>query len=217
MSHSPLVLIPCAGRGTRVGQPQAKEMLIENETQQPLIFASLDLCLKYQWPAHIITRVEKTNLIDYARNFAQQNQLTISIQTISDSKEWPDTLLQSEKFWCSQNLVLLPDTRWQPEDITKILIDTLQTHDFGYATFQPSDFQKWGFVKIHNESCEIYEKPSALPDDFKAWGLFSFRKNFGRKLLQAHLDSQIQKCSQKISGKGIAFNLESFKDLTRGE
>ena len=93
MSLETKIIIPAAGFGTRVGSPEAKEMLILQD-QQPLIDFAIQLAKENQAVAHVITRKEKKSLIAHL-----QNQTAVNIQLIEPSKEWPDTILKSKDFW----------------------------------------------------------------------------------------------------------------------
>lgn len=97
---TPTVLIPAAGFGKRVGSPSAKELL-PDEDGQPIIAWALRQVAKRGWHAHVITRPAKQPLLEYLEK-QKNNGLSLSIQLIEGSSEWPDSLLQSRQHWSGQ-------------------------------------------------------------------------------------------------------------------
>ena len=100
----PLLLLPAAGFGTRVGSPNAKEIFF-GANGGPLIEASLHQARLRDWAVHVITRKEKTDLLNYLKEYQnkyfnpdQVDGFNISIQIIEPSREWPDTLLKSKDY-----------------------------------------------------------------------------------------------------------------------
>ncbi len=88
-SHG-LILIPAAGYGTRMGSPPAKEILHAPDTQSPLIERALSLTKKLGCRAHVITRKEKTSLIEYVIDYSNHNHLETTIQIVNPTREWPE-------------------------------------------------------------------------------------------------------------------------------
>src|SRR3990167_336203 len=105
------MLIPAAGLGTRVGSPEAKEMLprpagvsFENE---PMITMALQLAAECEAKPHVITREEKVSLVKYLSKMrtplADLIAPPISVQLVGATREWPDTLLLSRPAWSDYN------------------------------------------------------------------------------------------------------------------
>lgn len=212
-----LLLLPCAGFGRRVGSPLIKEMLPIGLNSRPLIDFSLNVAIQYQFDVHLITRSEKRTLVEYAKQFLSGSSVRFTFQDIDPSKEWPDTLLKSVKYWHEENLVVLPDTQWTPLESVQEVADQLKVVDATYGTFEAADFKTWGFVSAGLSSLKICEKPQTpLSSDFKAWGLMAFRGNAGESILRAHLESTITHEIQTLPLSSLAINLKSFRDLTRG-
>lgn len=214
---SGVVLIPCAGFGNRVGRPPAKELLIDPETQRPMIERSLKEAHRLGFRAHIITRKEKTSLVDTVENIAQNLHLNYSLQFVEPTQEWPDTLMQSYPFWEDQNLVLLPDTQWTANLASEILIQNLSEADISYGVFNPPSLTTWGCVKVENESqFSLCEKPTSPNlSEFSAWGLMAFRRDTGLLALNAHLKSTFDHQIHTLNARMKVFKLDNFKDLTR--
>ena len=209
-----LILVPAAGFGRRVGSPEAKELLPRPDGRLFIDQVLLD-GLRLQIPVHVITRKEKASLIEYLENFKKQNDHLISIQLVESSKEWPDTLLQSEDQWYEENLVYLPDMEFSPDSAPGNLFDSLKDKDAGFATFAVDDPRKWGVIAQNENQFSLCEKPTIVKREM-AWGLFSFRKNIGKNLLSAILESTFDHQWKSLNLKIAEVQLENYKDLSRG-
>jgi len=210
MSLETKIIIPAAGFGTRVGSPEAKEMLILQD-QQPLIDFAIQLAKENQAVAHVITRKEKKSLIAHL-----QNQTAVNIQLIEPSKEWPDTILKSKDFWGDYNILILPDTRFAPTSIIPQLISDLSNHDITVGYFEPNQLDSWGAFDITSSSYRLIEKPKQEnTKNLKAWGIIGFRKNIGEELFKLILESTLDHQFKSTSFSFKATALEFFNDLTR--
>lgn len=207
-------IIPSAGLGIRAGSPNAKEVL-NNADGRPLIEFSLLLARKYQCRAHVITRKEKTSLLNYLDNFDH-----VDIQIIGPSKEWPDTILQSQNHWGEKNIILLPDTYFSPVNIINQLILDLNDVDISLATFNPPCKKTWGVINTASPFYECCEKPNidyALNDSIKAWGLLAFTQSSGKEILSTLLETTFDHEWKKTALTFRHHSLEHFIDLTRGD
>jgi len=169
---APLVLIPAAGFGTRVGSPAAKELFL-NASGSPLIAFGLDQARLRGWPVHVITRKEKTELIRYLEDYRQMWSVDVEIQLIEPSREWPDTLLKSQPFWREKNLLCLPDTVFEPLEVWDQLANS--TADLAAATFQPPDLAAAVFdPKKKQPSIPTVKDPSISNHRsfLSTWGVF---------------------------------------------
>ncbi len=202
-------LIPAAGFGRRVGSPLAKELLPHPKTQRPMIAECLARCP--QGKRHVITRPEKTNLIE----FLHLHHPDVNIQLIENSKEWPETLLLSQPHWTARNVVLLPDTDFMPLNALPELASSLVQSAVGFATFEVNDPSVWGLVDFNNEGFAIAEKPRQAPHGAKAWGLLGFQASVGVKLLSYLLESTQNHQWKTFDFSFAQVNLESFCDWTR--
>lgn len=212
MDQKPLVLLPAAGFGTRVGSPNAKEIM-QGPDGRPLIEKALKQALARHWPVHLITRKEKTSLIQYLNEFKISTGLELHIQLIEPSREWPESILKSKSFWRSRNLLCLPDTDFSPNDIWDRLVAS--ESPISAAVFQPKDFSTWGVLRKTQKGTEICEKPRELKTEMQAWGLLSFTPDAGETLLQAQLESTFHHQWIEIPYQSEFLNLDSFEDLTR--
>lgn len=200
-----------------MGSPAAKELL-PDAYGQPLIQWALELAANRDWKAHVITRDSKQPLLEYLEK-RKQAGLKLSIQLIEDSTEWPDTLLQSQPYWDDQNLVILPDTRFEPTTVLDELQETLaRGADAAFALFDTPEFATWGVIDPKQR--RLCEKPqedaqALLAKGCKAWGAFGFQKNAGTELLSQMLASTFDHTWKTLPPRSQFVNLLTFEDLTR--
>jgi dTDP-glucose pyrophosphorylase len=206
------VLIPAAGFGKRVGSPPAKELLFHENEGAPMIQWGLDLVKKSQMKAVVITRSQKTTLLDYLEK--ARNAYPIDICLIDSSEEWPHTILQSQAYWGEKNFVLLPDTRFAPLNILTQMSEALDSADVCFATFHVEDKKTWGVIQPTKDGWSVAEKPGAWETNAQAWGLFSFR-TFGKNLLEQMISSGRDHQFKPIYGKVQTLSLSHFVDVTR--
>jgi|SRR5271165_5519077 len=199
-----LCIIPAAGLGSRMSMKhnESKEMLIDPCTHEPIIKWGLDLCKKHHIEPLVVTRKEKQDLIDY---LALQGVNTLIIEP---SGEWPTTVLASERLWYDNNILLLPDTRFQPENTIKHVEDALLLDKPAvFALHSVPDVSKWGMVDL-NGYCE---KPNDNHSGW-AWGLIGFKDYCGEELFSEMLDKGIY---NEHAGFPNFLFLDKFTDLTR--
>jgi len=227
-----LCLIPAAGFGKRVGQPQAKEMLIDPENGEPLINWSIRVALNFGLKPLVITRPEKTNLIEYLKREWPEAEIFL----INSSREWPHSLLLSEAQWVDVNLMLLPDTRFGPIELVSSLIEDCRTKAFdaSFAYFETSESLKtWGVLDLDEFSyrkniwtpkdagsqIRICEKPIieqlSAKHPYYPWGFFAFRKKIGQELFSGLLNSSFSHEWFELNGTVNLHQLSYFKDMTR--
>lgn len=162
-------IIPCCGLGTRMSMPldQSKEMLLEDD--KPLIQYSLDLCKQYDLEPLVLTRAEKTDLTKYL----EVNNIKYII--MKPGKEWAETVYNSQEHWANHNILLLPDTRFEPSIVINQIKEALK---FGaqacFAIHQVEDISQWGFVTKY-----IYCEKPKIKTSGTAWGVIGFTKAAG--------------------------------------
>ena len=222
-SIKPLVILPAAGFGSRVGFPEAKELIL-GPSGEPLITLALNQARLRKWPVHVITRKEKKSLIEFLEYYSDRNQMEIGIQIIDPSQEWPETVLQSQEVWHDKNLLCLPDTEFEPVEIWDRLIENLQGDvDVAMAVFESQDYGSWGVVRsLPDGRLEICEKPQGnqerplQKENIQAWGLSAFTKRGGVELLSVQLKSTFDHSWVGLRAQARLFKLAQFRDLTRG-
>lgn len=210
----PLLILPAAGFGRRVGSPPAKELLINPFTQRPLIDFYLDLAKSFSLDVLVITRKDKVELVDYLR--AKGN---LSVLLIGESLEWPDTVLKSKDWWREKNILALPDTYFSPLDTISDLVRSLDEFTFVAGTFDVLRPNTWGVLEKAGKHYFVGEKPENWIElekkNGKAWGLLGFQKSVGALLFNILLESNMQKKWIQWPYDCKEHPLEFFKDLTR--
>ncbi len=195
-------IIPCAGFGTRMNMKpnESKEMLLDSDGQH-LIDHILMLCNIYNLKPLIITRAEKIDLIEYC------DKRGIETLIISPFGEWPDTILASESKWHTNNILILPDTRFEPTSIiAQLEQDLLNGARASIALHTITDATKWCVIQNY----DIIEKPD-LSLSSMAMGLIAFNKHEGYRLFKT-----ISKRNNPYHLMDASFQyLTSFKDITR--
>lgn len=219
MKKAVKVILPAAGFASRMGFPEAKEILINPQTGIEFIEFSLVQATKLQADVVVITRPEKKILLSWLEKRALSYPQKISIQLTGPTQEWPETVLKSQEMWGDFNWLILPDTDWTP---VNALIDSLnevrkKNPEVVYFTF-PSSGQSWGFIKGQNNGNQIQlcEKPVELLSGFEAWGIIGFQKESGKELFTKHLQSTLDHQVKTLNVKYQLFSLQSFNDRTRG-
>ncbi len=194
-------IIPSAGYGTRMSMKpnESKEMLIDS-TGKPVIQYSLDLCSKYGLEPIIITRKEKTDLINYVQGNA-------TLHIIEPFGEWPDTVLSSSKLWGKRNILILPDTRFSPDSVLQDISDQLALGCKSVTAYHNvTDPTKWCVI----DNYKLTEKPLAS-NSSAALGLIGFEAIEGH-----HIFNGLKRRSEPVDLIDAGFvRLDSFIDITR--
>jgi len=221
MMQSPLVILPCAGFGRRVGAPNSKELLPLRQGR-PLIEEPLDLAHQLGWWALVLTRPEKTTLVKYLQVEAKSGVDTL---IVPETREWPETMLLSQAKWADWNLLVLPDTDYDPKDIWLRMFRLIDSQtSLVVANHQVLDRSTWGAHDIgasidagSQGSVRLSEKALAGPGS--AWGLILFRKDIGAALFEGFIASresgQPVSCPEIKKSAVKATALSGFRDLTR--
>ncbi len=218
----PLLILPAAGLGRRVGSPPAKELLLGPDGQ-PLIDWWLDLSESLEWPTLVIIRHAKVALQKHlqARQLRRQDcgKSKLTIALIEPSKEWAETPLRAKAYWRQRNILAFPDSRFSPVGAIVALNDELAQNSGCFATFAVDDGRQWGLINCNPAQqrlliCDKPTEPSGKVGDL-AFGLLGFREDMGVVLLEALLDSHFDHQWREVRGKFSQVPLESYVDLTR--
>lgn len=196
-------IIPCAGFGTRMKVPanKSKEMLKDPYKKGKFIIDySLEICKIFKLDPLIITRKEKTDLKQYI--FNRQSKF---IDIIPEG-EWYNSVLKSKDHWEEDNLLILPDTRFQS---WKVIDEIQQGLKLGnnavFALHTVTDPHKWGII----EDYKVLEKPDMIGKR-QAWGLIGFKRSYGEELFFTMKEKSVT-----LDNVGFCY-LSFFKDITRG-
>lgn len=200
------VIIPCAGYGTRMGMEpdKSKELLIDPSRNKPLIDYSLELCKGHGYDPFVITRREKTDLIDYL----DENSVEYMFST--GNGEWMDSVLQTESYWGEHNLLVFPDTKFSTiEVIREMEMDMKIGSLASIALHKVKEPNKWCIV----DNYWLMEKPMInphSPQTYWAFGLIMFHKSYGIKLFHSLSEDKYL----RLENTSFKY-LDIFVDLTR--
>lgn len=198
-------IIPACGFGTRVGMlpNQSKELLLDSN-DKPLILWHLDNCWREGIEPVVLIRSEKTDLIRYL------NDKEVEVVIMPPGKEWAETIYNSKDHWSDLNILLLPDTRFEPLNSLKQVKESLL---FGcetvFAVHKVNDINKWGFI-VHDQFCEKPNYPDGIGGN--AWGIIGFSKAAGKEIFK--LMQNKNEFYYHTFDPNFIF-LDKFEDLTR--
>jgi hypothetical protein len=177
-----LVIIPAAGYGRRVqasitSLPLRSKELLPGPEGEPLINHCLQQAADHGLPVHLITRKEKIDLIEHVEKFCQEKEIPFAIQRIEPSREWPESILMSEKFWLEKNILCLPDTVYGPDSIFAHMLGLL---NWGSGAGVTGDaFQEKGQAERGSEISQFQGSVDLIvggfiPEEnsFSQWGFF---------------------------------------------
>lgn len=204
-----ICVIPAAGLGTRVGMKrhESKEMLYVKAEKQRVIDYSLKLCKKHGIRPIVVSREEKKDLNDYC------TKKGVDVCLIDDSKEWADSVYQSNPYWGESNILIFPDTRWENSDATikKIKFDMSRVGvRISLGVLEVEDMSKWCGLYYYNSTLiEKHIHMKSTPG--LAFGVIGFSKYAGLKTFEEiRVSGRVS-----IPPETQFFELEGFKDITR--
>ncbi|MBI04417.1 MAG: hypothetical protein CMI96_01205 [Pelagibacteraceae bacterium] len=179
------VILPAAGKGSRLLLPYPKELMKINESHS-LIDYTFDL-FKKKCKAQFVVVIneKKLSLIEYLSKY--KNIFNISFVFQKDRyKEITGAIKSAENLFSDYNLVLLPDTIVQLYRRKYLSLDEVvnRTKKTGFSFLYKKEnsiikLKQMGCLKIIDNKCENYEdKPTTKINDFNAfWAGFAFDKN----------------------------------------
>lgn len=200
-------IIPCAGKGTRMGSPEGgKELLPDPNTGEPLIYYSLRVARQHSLQPVCIVSPDKTELMFVIKRFSPDS--IIVVQQPKEGTEWPHSVLFSEKHWHNDvNLLILPDTRFNSQVIRPW--NDGYTHFYTHKTDEP---EKFGIVKWNiNGGLDTAEKPTGLTGSHYHWGLIKFNKTVGKQLFTCYSNRN----KWTTIKPSVMIPLWKFVDITR--
>jgi len=175
-------IIPCTTINSKSDniKDESNEMVYDSFINGPMIDYSLSLCNKFNLDPIIITHKNKTDLIDYVKD---KTEILIVDNTVTD---YFQSVLLSKGYWYNQNILLLPNIRFEPENALESLASFGSSKVvLGVHTVENST--KYGAIKIKDEEVFYANKPLTNETNF-AWGLISFKYDYGIELFNNMLD-----------------------------
>jgi len=197
-------ILPCAGYGTRMSMAtdKSKELLLDPSNNKPIIEYHLDICKQFNLNPLVISRPEKLDLIEYC------GLNKIDLMLSSHLGEWPRTVFLSNDYWEEDNILLLPDTRFEPISIiSNIKLDLSLGADISLGVHKVSQPYTWCIIKDY----KLFEKPQWLHGQHYAFGIIGFKRGAGLKLFD---ELERHKKTGLLTKTSLQY-LDNFKDITR--
>ena len=179
------VIMPAAGKGTRLNLPYPKEIL-RLDKEQALIDYSFDFFRDYgrkDVEFVIVVNENKTEIIEYLAKYKDRYNISFTYQNPNEF-EYTGAIKSAKHLFGEHNVILLPDTimKLPPnvdlvEALEKSLTETGFTFFYKEET-NPEMLKTKGALFIDNENnVSIYEdKPEEGLERFNAfWCSFAFR------------------------------------------
>jgi len=181
-------LIPCAGKGSRLGMPFSKEMFpdVHNVNYRPIIMYTIDAMIR-AGIKHIIITVNprKTDLLKYLGN-GKQFGIDLTYCIHPEPKSLPESLNEAYHLIKDKRVVFaMPDTVIQPQNF---LTQALQYHlgntksEVTLGCFKAKNPTSVSVVDFDGEKVtNVIEKPKETNLQWM-WGMMVWNPVFSQKL-----------------------------------
>lgn len=228
MSSQLCVVIPCAGKGRRLGTPYPKELMCL-EQKKSVIDYSFDLLKNYNGSLRIIIVISQEHLdtVDYLSKYSDTFEIVFQFQK-SSLHELYGALMSAKGLFSKYNLLLFPDSILIPNGSPlQLLEDTMTLLDKGKPVFwtkseyDPSVFIREGALKTEPHDSQLIvidgmEKPTCEFDKYNAiWGAMAFAGSNAEECLAAM--AQVQRGASiadiPVLSHAFALKIKAFYDL----
>ncbi len=180
------VILPSAGKGTRLNLPYPKEILRLDDDN-----ALIDNCFNFfkdygrnQVDFIVVINEDKTDLIKYLSKYKDRYNISFVFQN-PDEQEYTGAIKSAYHIFGEHNLVLLPDTLMtlQPgKDLFTLVTEALEETGFSFLIKKEENkeiLKTKGSIYVNAEGSvvEYEDKPTTKVDMYNAfWCAFAFRK-----------------------------------------
>jgi len=180
------VILPCAGKGSRLGLPFSKE-IYSVEKDKSLIDYTFDLFKDFgRKDIHFIVTINesKLDLVEYLKKYKDRYNITFTFFNPNE-KEYTGSIKSAKHLFGEKNLVLLPDSFFTLKKTQNLLdITSNSLNETGFTFFFKKEKSESmlctkGALIISKDNLVLdYEdKPQENIARFNAfWGSFAFRK-----------------------------------------
>ncbi|NHC43571.1 NTP transferase domain-containing protein [Bacillus sp. MM2020_1] len=181
-------LLPCAGKGTRLGMPFSKEMFpdVHNENYRPVIMYTID-AMKRAGIKHIIITVNpnKTDLLNYLGN-GKQFGIDLTVCIHPEAKSLPQSLNEAYHIIKDKKVVFaMPDTVIEPRDFLKKALEAHNKNhnsDVTLGCFKTDNPTSVSVVEFDGELItNVIEKPKETNLEYM-WGMMVWNPVFSKIL-----------------------------------
>lgn len=226
-------LIPCAGKGSRLGLPFSKEMYpdVHSKEYRPIIMHTIDSFKQAGITDIIITfNPNKKDILNYLGN-GKQYDLNISYCMHPIPKSLPESLNESYHLIKNKRVVFaMPDTIISPNNFVAQALDFHEkekaTITLGcFKTDNPTSVSVVEFQESANTVINVIEKPKKTNLDIM-WGMMVWESSFSHTLnnfcnsqstregiKELYLSDALAPHIKKLEVKGLQFENGSYRDL----
>lgn len=200
------VIIPCAGKGTRLGIPFSKELFPVSKEQ-----TLIDCCFERLYPFKdkvsvvIIIAPDKTDLVRHLYKYCSDFEMVFLYQS-PENKEFLGALESSKSQYSRVNVLMLPDIIVKDSSFSKKLTTLINETDkdgIGFGVVYEGDYgrlQKMGAIRAVNNRLEaLAEKPDKNPGLFNCYWIYISWKGSMTELFLAELKSLYANRGKRIS------------------
>lgn len=209
--HQVTVILPCAGKGSRMGVPFGKELL-PLRPGRCVIDSSLDLIREASAASDVrvllMTDGDRQATARYVRAHLPGVPVAEVVQD-PDAADWPDAVLKLAP-WLSPaaNVLLLPDViySWTGDPVTEIAAKASSSGFAAGAVKAGSDeIAAAGALRIEGDRITAYEDKPADPCAYNAlWGILGFSGgSFGLDALRLVADSTSRRREGPVTAPGL--------------
>lgn len=212
-------IIPCAGKGSRLGLPFPKE-LAPLGPGRAVIDSCLDLIGSSPCLARIIVMDDGQR--DITAGYIQRRFPGIPLARVRQDKyaaDWPDGVLRLEPWLGPVNILVLPDAAYAaPSHAVEQLAEQAQTAGiaFGAARMSPEVLRSLGALAVaQDDTVRLYEDKPSSPERYNAaWGLIGFSGKIGLTGMRVIADSTRRQgtCKPPVAGAPVTW-LDEWRDL----
>ena len=226
------VILPAAGRGTRLNLPYPKEIL-RLDKEQALIDYSFDFFKDYgrnEVEFVVVINEDKTEILEYLAKYKDRYNISFTYQNPNEF-EYTGAIKSAKHLFGKNNVVLLPDTIMKlPATVDLLQAVTTSLKETGFTFLykeetNPDMLKTKGALYIDHESKVIsYEdKPDFNKANLKAfnafWCSFAFKREIfdnciafmEKSTLKQHVDTSDIVTTPIFKSKGI--KVDDYMDL----
>jgi hypothetical protein len=221
------IIVPCAGKGTRLALPYPKEIHRVSQSKSLIDFSLAHIEQDRDLAAQIVTVLApgKESVFDYVSGRMTGICSATSVYFNPEYHEWPGSILSAENQFLERNVALLPDSVLKTVPRQTLLTQFAEAFDrgadlvFAYVAEQDRDrLRALGALRVQGHHVEEFcDKPTLEnPSTFNGfWASFGFTKACSAEVLNFMMRS-VDRQSVDIAELGLnvqAFAVESYMDL----
>jgi glucose-1-phosphate thymidylyltransferase len=197
-------LLPCAGKGTRLGMPFSKEMFpdVHNDSYRPIIMYTID-AMKNAGIKHVIITVNpnKTDLLNYLGN-GKQFGIDLSVCIHPEPKSLPESLNEAYHLIKDKKVVFaMPDTLIEPNDFINQALryhNKNQHSEVTLGCFKTNNPTSVAVVDSIGELItNVIEKPKETTLDIM-WGMMVWNPIFSEILNEFCLTNKLKEGAKEL-------------------